>query len=200
MKLMIAIPTLDYIHRKFVESLTGLTKRLSEIGVDYDVAYEGCTLIYISRDNLVKKAMAGKYDQVLWLDADMVFEPDIYERLAATGKDFVSALFRGRHGLQKPCLFETLTPEKRWTQFDRKGDVVEIEGCGFGCVLVKTDILECVFLENSTCFRPTAQFGEDLAFCNRALDMGYDIWAANTVEVGHISQAIIWPRESAEVL
>ena len=56
-KLLIAVPTLDYIHRKFVESLTGLTKYLESNGPEFDVHFEGCTLVYISRDNIVKKAM-----------------------------------------------------------------------------------------------------------------------------------------------
>ena len=57
MKLMIAIPTLDYIHRRFVESLTNLTKNLRGKCINFDVCYEGCTLVYISRDNLVKRAI-----------------------------------------------------------------------------------------------------------------------------------------------
>ena len=37
MKLLIAIPTLDFIHVNFLESLLKLTKLLNERGVDYEV-------------------------------------------------------------------------------------------------------------------------------------------------------------------
>ena len=109
-KLLVAIPTLDYIHRKFVESLTGLVKHLESNGPDFDVHFEGCTLVYISRDNIVKKAMEGDYTEVLWLDADMVFDKDIYWKLRNVGKDFVTAIYRGRHGTHRPCIFEKLEP------------------------------------------------------------------------------------------
>lgn len=196
MKLMIAIPTLDYVHRSFVESLTKLCKHLSEIEVDYDVEYEGCTLVYISRDNLVRKALLDDYDYVLWLDADMVFEPDIFDKLVETGKDFVTGIYRGRHGENLPCIFEKLEPPVRWNSFDYEESIKAIKGCGFGFVLIKTDILESVIDKHGTCFRPTISLGEDLAFCKRASDIGYGIWANINAPVGHIGQYVIRPFES----
>lgn len=197
---MIAIPTLDYIHRRFVESLSGLAKNLENSGVDFDIAFEGCTLVYISRDNLMQKAINGGYDWVLWLDADMVFEPDIYWKLKETGKDFVTGLYRGRHGGGKPCVFQKLEPPDRWESFEGKTGVVPIEGCGFGCVLTKTEILDRVWNENGTCFRPTILLGEDLAFCKRVKDHGYSMWANCDVQVGHIAQTIIYPTKEPETI
>ena len=199
-RLMIAIPTLDYVHRRFVESLTGLTKHLAESGVAFDIVYEGCTLVYISRDNLAKKAIEGDYDWVLWLDADMVFDEDIYDKLKETGKDFVTGLYMGRHGKNLPCVFNTIDPPNRKVSINWAKALEPIEGCGFGCVLIKTDILKDVFARYETCFRPVPKFGEDIAFCSRALERGYDIWQANNVLVGHIAQCIVHPREDKTML
>lgn len=190
-KLLIAIPTLDYIHRKFVESLTNLLHTFSF--TDYDVVFEGCTLVYISRDNLAKQAIEGGYDWVLWLDADMVFEPDIYKILALSGKDFITGIYRGRHGTHRPCIFEKLEPPERWDSFDQEPDIKEIKGCGFGCVLMKTKILETVWHTYGTCFTPTPLLGEDLAFCKRVSDCGYSMWANLNAPVGHIGQYVIEP-------
>ena len=194
-KLLIAVPTLDYIHRKFVESLTGLTKYLESNGPEFDVHFEGCTLVYISRDNLARKAIEGDYSKVLWLDADMVFEKGIYEKLLYSHKDFVSAIYRGRHGTHRPCIFEKLEPPERWDNFDFPEEPVirEIKGCGFGCVLTSVDILKTVWNRNGTCFRPTPLLGEDLAFCKRVSDCGYSMWANLEVPVGHIGQFVIEP-------
>lgn len=188
-KLLIAIPTLDYIHRKFVESLSGLLKAFSF--TEYDVAFEGCTLVYISRDNLARKAIEEGYERVLWLDADMVFEPDIYKKLRWPDRDFVTAVYRGRHGDHRPCIFETLTPAVRWDGINGKSGIQQIEGCGFGCVLISTDILDKVWNRYGTCFRPTPSLGEDLAFCERASEVGYSIWANVDAPVGHIGQFTI---------
>ena len=190
-RLMIAVPTLDYIHRRFVESLSNLTRRLAYLGFHFDVCFEGCTLVYISRDNIARKAIEEGYTEVLWLDADMVFDKDIYWKLKNVGKEFVTAIYRGRHGTHRPCIFEKLEPPERWIDFDVEPSIKEIKGCGFGCVLTSTDILEKVWNRNGTCFRPTPLLGEDLAFCKRASDLGYSIWANLNAPVGHIGQFII---------
>ncbi len=192
-KLLVAVPTLDYIHRKFVESLTWLVKNLESNGPDFDVHFEGCTLVYISRDNIARKAIDEGYTEVLWLDADMVFDKDIYWKLRNVGKEFVTAIYRGRHGTHRPCIFEKLEPPERWIGFDYDEPILEIKGCGFGCVLTSTDILEKVWNRNGTCFRPTPLLGEDLAFCKRASDLGYSIWANLDAPVGHIGQFVIEP-------
>lgn len=190
-KLLIAVPTLDYIHRKFVESLTGLVKYLEPNGPEFDVHFEGCTLVYISRDNIAQKAIDEGYTEVLWLDADMVFDKDIYWKLRNVGKEFVTAIYRGRHGTHRPCIFEKLEPPERWDSFDQEPDIKEIKGCGFGCVLTSTDILKTVWNRNGTCFRPTPLLGEDLAFCKRVSDCGYSMWANLDAPVGHIGQFVI---------
>ena len=192
-KLMIAIPTLDYIHHRFVKSLLELTKYLSDVGVDYDVCFEGCTLVYISRDNLARKAIKEHYDRVLWLDADMIFDFNLYHQLLSTKKDFVTGFYRGRHGTKRPCLFESLVPSIRMPEFEK--GTFQIKGCGFGCVLIKTDILKDVMEEHDTCFTPTPEFGEDVMFCKRAYELGHEIWATDRVQAGHIGQMIIYPDQ-----
>lgn len=192
-KLLIAVPTLDYIHRKFVQSLTELVKYLEVNGPEFDVHFEGCTLVYISRDNIAKKAIEEDYTEVLWLDADMVFGKDIYWKLKTDDKQFVTAIYRGRHGTHRPCIFEKLEPPERWENFDLPEEpaVREIKGCGFGCVLTSTDILKTVWNRFGTCFRPTPLLGEDLAFCKRVSDCGFPMYANLGARIGHIGQYVI---------
>ena len=200
MKLMIAIPTLDYIHRKFVESLTGLTKNLVSLGIDFDVCYEGYTLVYISRDNLVKRAVEGNYDWILWLDADMVFEPDIFGKLfeCRNETEFVTGMYKGRHGSGMPCIFDKLEPPKRWEEFKYSDKPLLIEGCGFGCALTSVNMCDDILNENGTCFTPTPSLGEDLAFCKRAKNLGYPLYVRTDISIGHIAQTILWNNKEDE--
>ena len=194
-RLMIAVPTLDYIHRRFVESLSNLTRRLAYCGFHFDVCFEGCTLVYISRDNLVNRAIRSGCDRILWLDADMVFDEDIYEKLRETDEDFVTGAYKGRHGSGRPCIFDKLEPPKRWEEFKTgNGDIplMQIEGCGFGAVLTSTEMCEDILNSNGTCFRPTVSLGEDLAFCKRAKDAGYPLYVRTDIPIGHIAQNILW--------
>ena len=81
MRLLIAIPCMDTVPVEFMKSLIRLTQKLSADGVDYTVAIESGTLVYMARDRLAGKAVNEGYSHVLWLDSDMVFEPELLEGL-----------------------------------------------------------------------------------------------------------------------
>lgn len=204
-KLLIAIPSVDYVHFKFSESLSKLMQWLTDNGVNYRVEFRGGTLLYMSRDYFVDLAYKWSkgFTHVLWLDSDMVFEPDIFERLYNDDKDMVCGLFRGRHGKKNLCIFKQLLPANRFEIEDVnefKGQIFEVAGCGFGCVLTTVKLLEAVATEYGSSFMPTKQMGEDVAFCDRVGKLGYKIFCDPMVHVGHISQSIIWPVRSEQVI
>lgn len=195
-KLLVAIPTLDFVHSAFVESLVKLQKRLSLECVDYEVCIISGTLVYVARDKLACEAINSDYTHVLWLDSDMVFQPDIYTDLLDTGKDFVTGIYHARRPGHQSCIFkrcDDLDHLERFEQYPR--ETFEIGGCGFGCVLIKTEILKAVQYNFKTCFLPKAQFGEDIAFCNRARAMGFKIWCEPTVQCGHIGHITVYPED-----
>ena len=189
MKLLIAIPSNDYIHYEFADRLTKLVKNLD---IDYDVCFQGNTLVYVGRDKLAFKAIDEGYTHVLWLDADMIFTENILDDLLFAGKSFVSAIYHGRREPHLSCLFKQIYPEiERFAEYP--DDTFEIAGCGFGCVLVATDILKAVRLKYGTCFFPTRELGEDLAFCQRVAECGYKMYA-EPIKLGHIGHIKIYPE------
>lgn len=193
MKLLIAIPTHDYMHMDFVKSLLGLTKKLDEDEVDYDVRLHGGTLVYHGRDALANAAIDGGYTDVLWLDADMVFQDTVVEDLQFSGKPFVSGIAHGRRPPHQSCLFTEIYPSvQRFTEYPT--NTFKVAGCGFGCVLMKTEILKAIWDRHGTCFFPTRELGEDLAFCQRATEGGYEIWAEPSVRLGHIGHIPVYPE------
>lgn len=193
MKLLIAVPAFDQIPTKFVECLTALLQRLYRDGLSVDVKFLTGTLVYAARDKLAIHAITHDYSHVLWLDSDMVFDDELLYDLQFAHKDFVSGIARSRRPPYCSCLFSDLSAVKRID--DYPSDTFRVAGCGFACVLIKTDILKAVRERYNTCFLPTADLGEDLAFCKRASDMGYAIWAEPGVKIGHIGQIVIYPDD-----
>lgn len=193
MKLLIAIPAHDYMHMDFVKSLLGLCRKLDEDEIEYDVRIHGGTLVYHGRDALATAAIEGGYTDVLWLDADMVFQDTVVEDLQFCGKPMVTGIAHGRRPPHLSCLFTKIYPEvERFTEYPSKP--FKVAGCGFGCVLMKTEILRAVKERHGTCFFPTRELGEDLAFCQRATEGGWEIWAEPTVRLGHIGHIAIYPE------
>ena len=193
MKLLIAIPAHDYMHMDFVKSLLALTRRLDEDGIEYEVDIHGGTLVYHARDALATKAIEEGFSDVLWLDADMVFTDNIVDDLQFCGKPFVTGIAHGRRPPHKSCLFTEIHPGvDRFKEYPNAP--FKVAGCGFGCVLMKTDILKAVKDRHGTCFFPTRELGEDLAFCRRATEGGWEIWAEPSVRLGHIGHIAIYPE------
>lgn len=191
MKLMIAIPTLDFIHFEFARCLTGLVQQLQKDGVDFDVCFKGGTLVYNGRDALAAEAVNGGYTHVLWLDADMVFDSDVFYKLLAVNKPFVTGVYHSRHAPYKSVIFTSLDPMERVEVYPN--EPFEIVGCGFGIVLLETEMIRKLYRAYGYCFQPMTEFGEDIAFCIRAREQGYTLLCEPKVVAGHIGHVAVFP-------
>ena len=199
MKLLICIPTLDYMPYQFVESLTQLVKQLGDEGIDYDVCFKSGTLVYVARDLLANKAIEEGYTATLWIDADMVFREDILDDLMFCEKPYVCGVFHTRRPPHCSCIFTSLEPIMRIEDAayseQANGAAFRIAGSGFGCVYIETKVLKAVKDKFGTCFLPMADLGEDLAFCKRVTECGFEMYCEPTAVVGHVGHAVIYPQD-----
>ena len=194
MKILIAVPCMEKVDAFFARSLAEL-KRDSDSTLQFMVG----SLIYESRNALAMSALEMKADLVLWLDSDIVFSPDLLERLLAdisSGRDIVTALYFSRQYPYPPVIysktgFENDKPVCE-TYHDYPSDTVfKVEGCGFGAVLMKTRVLADINSRFDNFFAPLIGFGEDLSFCIRARECGYDIWCDSGIRTGHLGRLTI---------
>lgn len=195
MKLMIAVPTHDYVHADFMECLLKLQARLIKDGIDYDIRTKKGTLVYAARDKIALEAISEGFTHVLWLDSDMVFNDGIVDDLSFCGKDFVTGICHSRRFPFVSCIFHNLNPIVRHEGNKYPHAPFEIKGCGFACVLIKTECLRNVKNKFGTCFLPMAEYGEDLAFCKRFTDIGGKIYADPAAQIGHIGHITIYPGD-----
>ena len=140
-----------------------------------------CSLIYQARTALCRMAMEAEADFVLWLDSDVVFRPDLMERLMEDiqGRDMVTAVYHARRAPFRPVIWKTiktglLPTDAQVEQYDDypEDGLFEIEGCGFGAVLMKTGVIRDVADTFHQTFAPVTGLGEDLSFCVRARSCG----------------------------
>lgn len=195
MRTMIAVPCMDMVHTLFFASFVAMNKPEGT-----EVAIASCSLIYEARHTLAKKAMDDGFDRVMWLDSDMVFEPDLMNRLSADldqGLDFVSAVYFSRKNPISPIVYETCHPTKL-----KNGDLYptvksfreiqeelfEIEGCGFGAAMMTTDLIRRA---GPLPFYPTDKYGEDLSFCRKVREAGAKLYCDGRIRLGHIGSTII---------
>ena len=189
MKTLIALPCMDMVHAMFVRSLLGM--RLAGT-VEYSLAVG--SLVYDARNQLAAKAVNQGFDAVMWIDSDMTFEADTFERMwkrLDEGAEYVSALAFTRKPPTHPVIYEyigmventpTATPMKEYPE----NDIFEIQGAGLGLVMMTTALIERVGKTYGMPFSPVLGFGEDLSFCLRCQELGVPMFCDSGIKAGHI--------------
>lgn len=200
MKTLIAIPCMDMVHTNFLKSILGMRK----VGeVQFQISCS--SLIYDARNGLVKRAIEGNFDRILWLDSDMDFDPDLMERLSADmdeGREYVSALFFKRKAPIKPCIYSelaymrnpdngNLTPIAVCLEDYPQDQLFEIAASGMAATMMTVDLARRVQEKFGQPFSPQLGFGEDLSFCGRAKQVGARMWCDSRIKVGHVGMGVI---------
>ena len=199
MKTLICIPCMDMVHTEFMKSLLGM-RRVGETKITISCS----SLIYDARNTMARRAVKEGFDRVLWLDSDMVFEPDLMERLSARldeGKDFVTGIYFTRKAPVRPVLYKecgyyegedgSVSPVAVWYDDYPRDDLFKIEAAGFGGVMMTVDLINKVAGKFGLPFAPMLGFGEDLSFCGRATQCGAELWCDSTIKMGHVGLGTI---------
>ena len=191
MRTLIAVPCGDQIETAFIDCLLNLRP----VG-ETEIKLASGSLVYDARNRLMEYALREKFDFVLWLDSDMTFEPDLMERLMEDieGRKMVSGLCFGRRPPFKPCIYKKVTVEKQgagilpiaenWLDYPRD-QIIEVEACGFACVLMRTAVLEAMSVYGIP-FYPNGGLGEDLTFCWKAKQIDIKIHCDTRLKIGHL--------------
>ena len=196
MKILVAVPAMDTVPTQFCSSLALLQKPK---GCEVSIAFQVGSLVYSSRNELSKKAIQVNADWVFWLDSDMVFSSDTLVKMLdiceKKGLDILSGLYFRRVHPFTPVLYESLTISDegcKWKEFtDIPTELFKADGIGFGCVLMNSGVLMDVAGKFGNLFAPIKGVGEDLSFCWRARECGYDIYCDPTIELGHVGHTLI---------
>lgn len=194
MKTLIAIPCFDHVPTQFCQSLA-LLQKVDEC----TLAMQAGSLVYTSRQDLARKSIEIDADYVFWLDSDMVFPPDTLARMMQTLKendiDILTGLYFRRVPPFTPVLFDRLEMDGGrllWSEFkELPSGLFEVGGCGFGCVLMKTDVFFDLMAKYENPFAPMGNNGEDIAFCIRARENGYKIICDPSVVCGHVGNYVV---------
>lgn len=198
MKTLIAIPCMESIPTVTVKSLLAL-----QHDENIEISFTMNSLIYDARNLMARKACENGFDRIMWIDSDMVFEPDLYERLSARineGYEFVTGLYFSRRMPIIPIIYKGVTCEEKdgkyyphAIEYDNypKDAIFKVEGCGFGGCMMTTKMVLDIAEKFGLPFSPILGFSEDLSFCERAKQAGHEIYCDSSIKLGHRSYCVI---------
>lgn len=186
-KILIAIPTAKYIESETFKSIYDL-----KIPENYETEFQFFYGYNIAQIRNLIAHWAKNYDYLFSVDSDIVFEKNTLEKLLQHDKDIVSGLYIQRKEEKILEIYESneiggvknIALEKTLKQ-----KLIEIEACGFGCVLIKSEVIEKIgypqfVYKDALDHRNT--ISEDIYFCKRAKQEGFKLWADTTIVCEHI--------------
>jgi glycosyltransferase involved in cell wall biosynthesis len=188
-RILIAIPTNRNIEAVTFKSIYDL---IIPEGYIADFQYFWGYQVDQVRNLIANWTMGHDYDYLFSVDSDISFPPDTLAKLLVHDKDIVSGIYiqriPGTHTIEimRKNEWGGVT-HVEWNTIKGQG-LVPIDGCGFGCVLVKTEVFRAIpyphFLYHSAIDHANT-LSEDVHFCNQARDRGFTLWADTSVICDH---------------
>jgi GT2 family glycosyltransferase len=176
----------------------------------------GYAAIDFARSVMATRALASGFDEILWIDDDIVFDPFDVERMRESGEPLICGAYakKGKRELALHALAGTDS-----LTFGAKGSIVEVRYAGTGFMYTRREVYEKIAAELPVC---NARFGEpvvpyflpfvvedagepwylaeDYAFCERARRAGFKVLVDTRVRLFHVgSYAFGWEDAGGEL-
>lgn len=196
---LILTPVGHYIEPHCDLSLRQLEARGYEV-----LRWYGASQIDVIRNRLATKALADGFTELMWIDADMAFDPGSVDRLRAHDLPIVCGLYPTKVECRPTWVVRPGAPEP---PFGPGGGLMELHYAPTGFLYTRSEVYREVQRREDlpVCNRDIQQelvpfflpmvvptgdafryLGEDYAFCERARRCGYRIFADTTIRLQHI--------------
>jgi len=186
MRVYIGIPIYGGADAQFISSLLKLRVVLCHLGWETEVdLHNGCSILTKARNEITQRFYESGFDVLLFLDADMVFDPVSVINMLRDSEEFSAIPYRYKNEEEKyTCIVND-----------------DVEFVGTGCIALKRSCIEKM-LEAYKDLKYTDKgkeyyalfdfildsgryWGEDYVFCQRWRDIGGKI-TIHSEEIGHI--------------
>ena len=192
MKIVFCIPGKRFSGH-FLKSWSKLINELQSMEIEWELINLYHPIVYQARQKCLNRALEKDYNYIMWIDSDIVFEPQNFKQLLSHDKDIVSGLYM----IQKTPGIYDIPDEyacvdmdgKRFNRFEYEGTrgLKEVKANGMGWMLVKKGVFESIHKP----FDLTLEKGEDITFQIKALEQGYKSYVDSSIIVGHEKSFII---------
>jgi glycosyltransferase involved in cell wall biosynthesis len=187
-KILIAIPTARNIEASTFKAIYDL-----EVPDGYETTFQYFFGYQVDQvRNLIADWVVKGFDYLFAVDSDISFPSDTLKRLLEHDKDIVTGIYRQRVSERQTLeIFESNVhggyTHVDWEKIKGKG-LVEIGACGFGCVLVKKQVMVDIGypqFQYRSALDHSHTFSEDLFFAKKASEKGYKFYADTTLLCDH---------------
>lgn len=186
-KVFIAIPCGEpWVNIKLAEwMMKNYNSSDGEFHFEYKKPLEVCIA------HIIDKFLRTDCTHILFIDNDIIPYDDLGRNLLRADKDIVgAAVLTWRKEFEGPRICARIRNKDGTYKFIKpNGGLQKVDFVGFGCVLIKRKVFECVVdpkMPRSYSMDMKQFKGMDLLFCERADQMGFEIYCDTSVIVDQI--------------
>lgn len=204
-KLFVAIPTYDgKLSIKLAYTLAALMPMAMQHGISVKLGHvSGCSIITMARNMLVDQFLDSECTELLFIDSDVIAQPeDILRLMAQSGDKDITAGSYPRRAKDRKFFMDLYFDENNELEFD--GSMMRIQRVGTGFMLIRRNVIEHLakkadkYLGQDGVGQVASVFefsmldgkfvGEDYTFCDKARAEGYKVWLDVEISLPHVGQ------------
>lgn len=195
---VVLVPVGGHVERECEQSLRVLESRGYQVRRVF-----GYSAIDQARNEIASRALADGFDELMWIDSDMGFDPGDVDRLRAHGVPMICGIGAKKGARAVAC---HLLPDTGEVVFGKNGGVLEILYAGTGFLHTRREVYERIAHHEKlpVCnerfgaavtpyFQPLIMpdgeghwyLGEDFAFSERARRSGFTVLADTRIRLDH---------------
>lgn len=185
-RILVGIPCLDVIKTPTVASIFSATAML-----EYPAKLHIQTSCYVhdARNKIVSRAIEKGFSHIMFVDSDMQFPPDSINRLVKADKDVIGGVYFRRQIPHLPTI-NSLENDKIVVPYKfPKDQPFKIWAVATGFMLIKIEVVKKIPYPWFGFGSYKGQsMGEDVYFCRKVNDHGFQVWADPTIPIGHVGE------------
>jgi len=201
MKIIFCIPGRNFSNN-FLTSWTRLLKYCEKNNIEYELSNGYTSIVHLARYSCLminpestcniclNPFSETTYDYIMWIDSDMVFNPEHFEKLLKAKKEVITGLYRIENTNLLGC-FDTNNKRIDVDYIKNNSGVIEVSFSAMGFMLIKRGVYERMPFPYFSVPGESGMLSETLSFCHNLSKANIPIYAHLDVVVGHEKPMII---------
>ena len=206
---MLGLPTYDFkVTAKLAISLASFCVQAQRHGVDIQICnISGCSVVSRVRNLIAKDFLDSDCTDLMFIDSDINFEAEDIFRLMAWNSDPKKGIVAGIPVARKKgkVYISTLDTDEDENIFMNYMGLVKAKRVATAFMMIRREVFEklrdshpeWVYHDEKKVGDEVIAFfdfalkegqyiGEDFLFCDRARELGYEVWIDPTIKLGHM--------------
>jgi hypothetical protein len=200
-KTLIAMPTTGFVVPAVVNDLIALTTKSREWSLFHTV--DNC-VIQDARNQAVLRCLESGCDGVVFIDSDQTFPADALDKLKSCNKDIVGYPIVRKAPPYHPNISKWNEETQEYEVYANypQHNLFKVDYIGMGFTYIRREVFEKMTMPyfdfswhvNEKYKMGDKMIGEDVYFCRKAKELGFNVWANPMTEIGHIGNFEYLPR------